>query len=529
MAAHRGRPRPRRRRRRGARRRTAGRCGSSSRQRGRRAPEPARRGPPRARSGPAGYADLSTATPASRQRVRRRKRDAARRSSSTRAGPGSPSPATARPARATRSSTTAGSGPTSLDYTVDRNPYKHGRFTPGTHIPILAPERLAETRPDVILILPWNLRDEIAAPARLHAGVGGAARRRRSPRRSRSPEPPMKVVLFCGGRGLRLREHCEAIPKPMVQIGYRPILWHVMRYYAHYGHRDFILCLGYRADAIKDYFLHYERGGLQRLRPVRGRPPDRAAGLGHRGLADHLRRHRPRHDHRRAAAPGPPPARGRGDLPGQLRRHPHRRPARPAGRARSGPTRRRRPSSSVRPSLLVPRRRHGPTAGGSTALRDVASADLRINGGGYLFRREILDGSSSGEDLVDAPFAALAAEGRLAAYRYDGFWVSLDTLKDLELPAAARGAGLRRRGRSGAAERCEELTRRPQPGPPEAAQLPTWNSVRRDRDRVESRGFLTRDANRRACPDHRDRSEGRTKRVAIFGREPAAAMRALPP
>src|SRR5512147_1883239 len=87
-----------------------------------------------------------------------------------------------------------------------------------------------------------------------------------SPREARAPHnrrcashtiPPMKVVLFCGGRGLRLREHSEVIPKPMVQIGYRPILWHVMRYYAHYGHRDFILCLGYRADAIKDYFLHY--------------------------------------------------------------------------------------------------------------------------------------------------------------------------------------------------------------------------------------------------------------------------------
>ena len=68
----------------------------------------------------------------------------------------------------------------------------------------------------------------------------------------------MKVVLFCGGRGIRLRELCEAIPKPMVTIGYRPILWHVMRYYAHFGHRDFILCLGYRADAIKEYFLRYE-------------------------------------------------------------------------------------------------------------------------------------------------------------------------------------------------------------------------------------------------------------------------------
>ena len=68
----------------------------------------------------------------------------------------------------------------------------------------------------------------------------------------------MKVVLFCGGLGLRLREHSESLPKPMVPIGYRPILWHVMRYYAHFGHKDFILCLGHGATAIKDYFLHYD-------------------------------------------------------------------------------------------------------------------------------------------------------------------------------------------------------------------------------------------------------------------------------
>ena len=78
------------------------------------------------------------------------------------------------------------------------------------------------------------------------------------PTTMRGRSEPMKVVLFCGGRGIRLREHSEAIPKPMVPIGYRPILWHVMRYYAHFGHRDFILCLGYRGDAIKDYFLHYD-------------------------------------------------------------------------------------------------------------------------------------------------------------------------------------------------------------------------------------------------------------------------------
>ena len=68
----------------------------------------------------------------------------------------------------------------------------------------------------------------------------------------------MKVVLFCGGLGTRLREYSESIPKPMVNIGYRPIIWHVMKYYAHFGHTDFILCLGYRGDVIKQYFLNYE-------------------------------------------------------------------------------------------------------------------------------------------------------------------------------------------------------------------------------------------------------------------------------
>ena len=67
----------------------------------------------------------------------------------------------------------------------------------------------------------------------------------------------MKVVLFCGGLGLRLRDYSAEIPKPMVPIGYRPVLWHVMRYYAHYRHRDFVLCLGCRADQIKNYFLNY--------------------------------------------------------------------------------------------------------------------------------------------------------------------------------------------------------------------------------------------------------------------------------
>src|SRR5262245_25113426 len=68
----------------------------------------------------------------------------------------------------------------------------------------------------------------------------------------------MKVVLFCGGLGTRLREHSETIPKPLVNVGYRPILWHLMRYYAHFGHKDFILALGYGGDLIREFFLNYK-------------------------------------------------------------------------------------------------------------------------------------------------------------------------------------------------------------------------------------------------------------------------------
>jgi glucose-1-phosphate cytidylyltransferase len=67
----------------------------------------------------------------------------------------------------------------------------------------------------------------------------------------------MKVVIFCGGLGTRLREETEFRPKPMVPVGERPILWHIMKTYAHYGHKDFVLCLGYKGEVIKEYFRNY--------------------------------------------------------------------------------------------------------------------------------------------------------------------------------------------------------------------------------------------------------------------------------
>lgn len=69
----------------------------------------------------------------------------------------------------------------------------------------------------------------------------------------------MKVVILCGGFGTRLREETELRPKPMVEIGGKPILWHIMKTFAHYGFKDFVLCLGYKGEVIKNYFLNYER------------------------------------------------------------------------------------------------------------------------------------------------------------------------------------------------------------------------------------------------------------------------------
>lgn len=69
---------------------------------------------------------------------------------------------------------------------------------------------------------------------------------------------PIKIVILCGGLGTRLREETEFRPKPMVNIGSRPILWHIMKYYSQFGYKEFVLALGYKGEMIKNYFIHYE-------------------------------------------------------------------------------------------------------------------------------------------------------------------------------------------------------------------------------------------------------------------------------
>lgn len=241
----------------------------------------------------------------------------------------------------------------------------------------------------------------------------------------------MKVVLFCGGLGTRLREYSETIPKPMAEIGFRPIIWHLMKYYAHYGHRDFILCLGYRGDYIKRYFLDYDeclsndfvlsQGGRkvqlfnsdisdwtitfvdtgqnanigQRLKAVERHldgdemfMANYADGLSDLNLDDYLAYFR-RQDKTAAFL-------------------------------------------SVRPSQSF----HRVAYDDDGVVQDISpidDGDFWINGGYFIFRREIFDYMRTGEELVVEPFKRLIAYRQLVTYRNPGFWACMDTFKEKKM------------------------------------------------------------------------------------------------
>jgi glucose-1-phosphate cytidylyltransferase len=237
----------------------------------------------------------------------------------------------------------------------------------------------------------------------------------------------MKVVLFCGGLGMRIRECPEPVPKPMISIGYRPILWHVMKYYAHFGHKDFILCLGYKADTIKSYFLNYDecvsnnfvlsKGGRklqllssdiddwnitfvdtgtlsnigQRLKAVEPYLEGESVflanysdGLSDLALDSYI-------DHFLAR-----------DKVGSF--------------------------LAVRP----PQSYHLVSFDGDlvAGVRPIGKSDLWVNGGFFVFRSEIFEHMRDGEELVEQPFQRLIDSQQLIAYKYDGYWGCMDTFKD---------------------------------------------------------------------------------------------------
>lgn len=238
----------------------------------------------------------------------------------------------------------------------------------------------------------------------------------------------MKVVLFCGGLGTRLREYSDTIPKPLVPIGNRPIIWHLMKYYASFGHNDFILCLGYRGDLIKDYFLDYKettsnnfvwsRGGEdvellgrdisdwritfvdtglksnigQRLKAV-----EKYVGDDEYFLANY--------------------SDGLSDLP--LAQHIAEAQAKQATAM----------FVSVRPSQTyhtVDVDEHGEVR----QIEYIGAADHWINGGFFVLHRRIFGYLKDGAELVEEPFRQLIRERKLFSRRYEGFWASMDTFKD---------------------------------------------------------------------------------------------------
>jgi len=238
----------------------------------------------------------------------------------------------------------------------------------------------------------------------------------------------MKVVLFCGGLGTRLRAFSETIPKPLVDVGYRPILWHIMRYFAHFGHKDFILCLGHRGDMIKSYFRNYDEclsndfvltdGGKTvellgsdvsdwritfvdtghdttiagRLCAVRGLLRDDETFLA--SYADSVT-NLDLNDHVDAFT-------RRGAIAGLVVV---------------------RPTHSLHLVEFTPN---------SLVTRVFPSSDsnLWVNGGYFVMRQEVFDYIREGEELVEEPFQRLIGEGRLFAYPYQGFWDCIDTYKD---------------------------------------------------------------------------------------------------
>jgi glucose-1-phosphate cytidylyltransferase len=250
----------------------------------------------------------------------------------------------------------------------------------------------------------------------------------------------MKVVLFCGGLGMRLREYSETIPKPMVNLGYRPILWHVMKYYAHFGHKDFILCLGHRADAVKDYFLNYNEcvsndfvlsGGGKNLELFNSDIHDWRITFADTGINSNIgqrlkavEKYLEGEEEFLANYSD-----GLTDLPlpEQLEHfHQH-------GKIAS--------FLCVRPNLsyhLVSLQEGSDSlVSGIHAIND---GHVRINGGYFIFKKKIFDYIGEAEELVNGPFHRLVQEKQLIGYKFDGFWASMDTFKDkLQLESLCMG------------------------------------------------------------------------------------------
>jgi glucose-1-phosphate cytidylyltransferase len=237
----------------------------------------------------------------------------------------------------------------------------------------------------------------------------------------------MKVVLFCGGLGLRIREAGESVPKPMVHVGNQPILWHIMKYYAHFGHKDFILCLGYRADVIKDYFVNYNefmsndfvlsKGGKE-LRVFNSDIDDWTVTFVDTGansnIGQRLKAVEKYLESEDVFLANYSDNLTDFHLPHLIQRfHENDKTA---------------AILCVRPNASS----HCVSVNGGLVqeIKTMGQSDILINGGYFVFKRSIFNYMKDGEELVQEPFHRLIEEQQLVGYEFDGFWKSMDTFKE---------------------------------------------------------------------------------------------------
>jgi glucose-1-phosphate cytidylyltransferase len=238
----------------------------------------------------------------------------------------------------------------------------------------------------------------------------------------------MKVVLFCGGLGMRIRDYSENIPKPMIPIGYRPILWHVMKYYAHFGHKDFILCLGHGADVIKNYFLNYSEcvsndfvlsEGGKKLDLIESDIKDWKITFADTGTSSNIAQ-------RLLGA-----RKYLGDEDVFLANYSDGLTNLPLDALLDDFYRKDKVASCI--TIPLPSSYHtisSDSNGLATDTKAISASSLRVNGGYFILKQKIFNYIRPGEELVNEPFQRLIEEQQLIAYSYDGFWACMDTFKD---------------------------------------------------------------------------------------------------
>lgn len=238
----------------------------------------------------------------------------------------------------------------------------------------------------------------------------------------------MKVVLFCGDTELKANDSVDAIPKPMVLIGYRPILWHVMKYYSHFGHNDFILCLGYRGDVIKDYFVNYKSYISSDFTlnaseiTIIDNDIDQwnitfvDTGI-NSSLAENLwtvKRHLEGEDIFLVSSSDVLT-----DLPLPSMIHKFK----ASGKVAMIMTT--RPPRSHRLAILG----YGNEV---IDLREISNLDIWVNAGYFIFRKDIFTFIDKSEDLLGKTFPRLAKENQLAAFRHEGAFLTSDGYREKE-------------------------------------------------------------------------------------------------